>query len=122
MLAAADILLSGNMAPYRYMRLSKAAIDLRAALEAQPEQPQEPVGLLNVKRWRGELNYDFEYYENLPDGQYKCYTRPQPLRSLSDDEIFTLAEPYGRFEFGDSQGHRRLAFARAIEAKMKEQK
>ena len=35
---------------------------------------------------------------------------------LTDEEIFELAEPFGAFEYGDAQGHKRQAFARAIEA------
>lgn len=36
--------------------------------------------------------------------------KPEPL---SEAEILGLAEPFGAFEFGDSQGHKRLGFARA---------
>lgn len=35
---------------------------------------------------------------------------------LTDEEIFHAAEPFGAFEYGDAQGHKRIAFARAIEA------
>jgi hypothetical protein len=35
---------------------------------------------------------------------------------LTDEQIFELAEPFGEFQFGDAQGDKRLAFARAIEA------
>jgi len=37
----------------------------------------------------------------------------QASKPLSDAEIFDLAEPFGAFEFGDAQGDKRLAFARA---------
>ena len=37
----------------------------------------------------------------------------QASKPLSDAEIFDLAEPFGAFEFGDSQGNKRLDFARA---------
>lgn len=33
---------------------------------------------------------------------------------LTDEQIFEIAEPFGAFEFGDAQGDKRLAFARAI--------
>jgi len=33
---------------------------------------------------------------------------------MSDDEIFALAEPFGEFQYGDAQGSKRLAFARAV--------
>ena len=38
---------------------------------------------------------------------------------LTDAEIFDIADPYGEFRFGDAQGDKRLAFARAIEAKVR---
>ena len=44
------------------------------------------------------------------------YTAPQPPApavELTDEEIFTVADPFGAFEYGDAQGHKRLAFARA---------
>ena len=34
---------------------------------------------------------------------------------LSREEIFDLAEPFGAFEYGDAQGDKRIAFARAVE-------
>jgi hypothetical protein len=30
---------------------------------------------------------------------------------LNREQIFAIAEPYGAFEFGDAQGHKRLEFA-----------
>ena len=44
------------------------------------------------------------------------YTTPQSTRQLlTDEQIMELAEPFGAFEYGDAQGHKRQAFARAIE-------
>ena len=37
-------------------------------------------------------------------------------KPLTDEKIFDLAEPFGAFQYGDAQGHKRLEFARAIEA------
>ena len=34
---------------------------------------------------------------------------------LTNEQIFDLAEPFGGFEYGDSQGHKRLDFARSVE-------
>lgn len=34
---------------------------------------------------------------------------------LTDNEIFDLAEPFGAFQYGDAQGDKRIAFARAVE-------
>ena len=39
---------------------------------------------------------------------------------LTEEQIFDLAEPFGAFEYGDAQGHKRREFARAIEAKLRE--
>ena len=33
---------------------------------------------------------------------------------LTDQDIFDVAEPFGAFEFGDAQGDKRKAFARAV--------
>ena len=38
---------------------------------------------------------------------------------LTEEEIFDLADHYGEFKYGDAQGHKRIGFARAIEAKLK---
>lgn len=44
-------------------------------LKAQPEQ--EPVGTLNISRFKGHLvNHDFDYFGDLPDGTYSIYTAP----------------------------------------------
>ena len=37
---------------------------------------------------------------------------------LTDEQIYRDAEPFGAFQYGDAQGHKRLAFARAIEAEV----
>lgn len=34
---------------------------------------------------------------------------------LSREKIFDLAEPFGEFQYGDAQGDKRVAFARAVE-------
>lgn len=39
---------------------------------------------------------------------------PVEPAGLTDEQIFDIAEPFGAFEFGDAQGDKRLAFARAI--------
>ena len=114
---------------------------LRAALEAQLEQPQEPTTIWVVCSGApdGSLIPEFAApwreaaHEHINDAMDRgdedastwvvrqFHSRPQPLRSLSDDEIIELSDPYGRFEFGYLYGPLRLAFARAIEAKIKEQ-
>lgn len=37
---------------------------------------------------------------------------------LSVERIFTIAEPFGEFRYGDAQGDKRIDFARAIEAEI----
>ena len=56
--------------------------------------------------------------ECLPD---VLFTAPpsKPWVSLTNEEIFDLADHYGEFKYGDAQGHKRIGFARAIEAKLK---
>jgi hypothetical protein len=39
-----------------------------------------------------------------------------PAKPLSDEQIFEIAETFGAFQYGDAQGFKRIAFARAIEA------
>jgi hypothetical protein len=34
--------------------------------------------------------------------------------SMTDGQILELAEPFGEFRYGDAQGHKRIAFARAL--------
>ena len=44
------------------------------------------------------------------------YVKQESARQpLTDQQIMELAEPFGAFEYGDAQGHKRQAFARAIE-------
>lgn len=43
------------------------------------------------------------------------YTAPQPVKQpLTREELFELAEPFGEFQYGDAQGHKRIDFANAI--------
>ena len=37
----------------------------------------------------------------------------QPV-PLTDRQILDIAEPFGCFEYGDAQGHKRIEFARAV--------
>ena len=44
---------------------------------APPQPAQEPVGTLNISRYKGHLvNHDFDYFGELPDGTYSVYTTP----------------------------------------------
>lgn len=63
---------------------------------------------------------------NMPHDQMvaRAYGHPLPARrewqGLTEEEVFNLAAPFGAFEYGDAQGHKRLAFANAVETKLKE--
>ncbi|KVD80772.1 hypothetical protein WS62_25975 [Burkholderia sp. ABCPW 14] len=59
-----------------------------------PADAGEAVGCLMVKRFRGLVNTDFDYYGNLPDGSYECYTAPPTARvaSLTDAARDVLIE------------------------------
>ena len=97
-----------------------AAADKDALFEkfevAQPAQ--EPVGTLNISRYKGHLvNHDFDYFGELPDGTYSVYTTPPQRKwvGLTLDEIEELFQnAAGADEETD------IRFARLIEAKLKE--
>jgi len=42
--------------------------------------------------------------------------------TLSTEEIFKLAEPFGEFKHGDAQGDKRIAYARAVEAALNQKR
>lgn len=47
--------------------------------------------------------------------QLSEHARPRMFQyPLSNRKVLELAEPFGSFEFGDAQGHRRVAFAQTI--------
>lgn len=56
---------------------------------------QEPVGTLNISRYKGHLvNHDFDYFGELPDGIYSVYTTP-PKREwvgLTENKIEAIEE------------------------------
>ena len=78
----------------------RASIALRQAL-AQPEQ--ESVCAHGVEKTKCDF----------------C-KQPEQWVELTDDEILNTADVFGSFQYGDSQGHKRLEFAKAVEAKLKE--
>lgn len=51
----------------------------------------------------------------LIDGWVILSTLPSNVPLLTPDEINELAEPFGYFEYGDAQGHKRVGFAQAVE-------
>jgi hypothetical protein len=62
-----------------------------------------------------ELAYKAREFDPSADA-LSLYLAPPAREPLSDEQIFDLAEPFGAFEYGDAQGDKRIAFARAIEA------
>lgn len=103
---------------------AKAMVDLEQALEQQPAD--EPVAWMydwdaegeSVKDW---LSKDYDEAHSPSMGCHNIrplYTRPQPAREwvgLTDDEIESLY-----FDNFSKKQLRWFAFARAIEAKLKE--
>ena len=54
------------------------------------------------------------------NGSFDGPTTPAGI-TMTDRELLDLAEPFGEFQYGDAQGHKRIAFARAVlAAAMKE--
>ena len=81
---------------------------------------QEPVAWLDT--FTDEVYSNSELDEEAKKDLAPIYTAPpkREWQGLTDEEIFDLADHYGEFKYGDAQGHKRLEFARAIEAKLKE--
>ncbi|CAB4150728.1 hypothetical protein UFOVP577_28 [uncultured Caudovirales phage] len=78
-----------------------------------PQPEQEPVA------WGGDCVLGHCGSPAGCEGSNCCranYTTPPQRKPLTDEQIFDLSEPFGAFQYGDAQGHKRLEFARAIEA------
>jgi len=105
----------------------RADIDnaITAIKEALAQPAQEPVGTLNISRYKGHLeNHDFDYFGELFDGTYSVYTAPpaaQPQRpwvGLTDEEIDVIYEQHHN-QYGECESPN-FGYERAIEAKLKE--
>ena len=86
--------------------------------KAQPEQ--EP--FIYVREDTEKPFGGYEHCSEADAGAFPVYTAP-PKREwvgLTDEEILDSADAFGSFQYGDAQGHKRLEFAKAIEAKLKE--
>ena len=77
----------------------------------QPKPEQEPVCVAFIRTYVGKDKDGIEIWKEEP-----LYTTPPQRKPLTDEQIFDLSEPFGAFQYGDAQGHRRREFARAIEA------
>lgn len=72
-----------------------------------------------TEAWHSDTNCLNEkidsYFKSAQDHAYALgLARGLKATDLTDEEIFELAEPFGEFQYGDAQGHKRLDFARAI--------
>ena len=105
--------------PLHVREITKVGSAMKAIKEALAQPEQEPVA----------MRYDFDgygwsYIDNGSGSNWKekiknaepLYTSPPQRKPLTDEQIFDLSEPFGAFQYGDAQGHKRLEFARAIEA------
>lgn len=81
----------------------RVTVQCSAARTAQNEQKP---GLRHTDQWESARVADYNAGWN--DRHTAEFSR------LTDDQIFDIAEPFGEFRYGDAQGDRRLAFARAI--------
>lgn len=56
-----------------------------------------------------------EFFKSAQDHAYSLgLKRGLNVGHLSDEKLLELAEPFGEFQCGDAQGHKRIAFARAV--------
>lgn len=69
--------------------------------------------------WQSDTNWLNEkidkHFKSAQDHAYALgLKRGMNIVDLSDEELLTLAEPFGAFQHADAQGHKRLEFARAV--------
>ena len=53
---------------------------------------------------------DMKVYDSIADRYFREATQAE----VTDEQILEIAEPFGEFQYGDAQGHKRIDFARAI--------
>ena len=93
------------------------------ALQARAQLQGEPVA------WKYQPQYGLKHpafteHEAIAIAHGKdgsvvpLYTTPQPTQAtqtdVTNEQILEIAEPFGEFQYGDAQGHKRIDFARAI--------
>ena len=91
---------------------SESAIAILTAALAEPSEPK-PYCCYCESANEGIRS---TYFDQTCEGCVKRMTHPAKPSPLTNGEIFNLADPFGAFQYGDAQGDKRLAFARAIEA------
>jgi len=97
----------------------QAIASLRQAI-AEAEK-QEPVAWVQDVEFEQLPEFAFSWVKTRLHDK-PLYTHP-PKREwvgLTEEEIFEAADLFGEFRYGDAQGHKRLAFAQAIEAELRE--
>lgn len=87
---------------------------IKAAAVAMIETPMELIKAILLKQEQAAI----EVMRELHEENVKLKNR-EWVGLTDDEEIFDLADHYGEFKYGDAQGHKRIGFARAIEAKLK---
>jgi hypothetical protein len=78
-----------------------------------------------TENWQSDTNWlngkVDEMFKAAQDHAYALgLKRGLMVKELTDEEILTIAEPFGEFQYGDAQGHKRWGFARAILAAARE--
>ena len=70
--------------------------DSLALLRKLQPNTQEPVASLTVSNFRGHLtNHEFDYFGDLPAGDYSLYPYPAPqAKPLTNDELWTVWDNY----------------------------
>ncbi len=78
---------------------------------------------LNVltENWQSDTNWlnekIDEFFKNAQDHAYSLGFKRGLVdkgESITDAQILEAAWPFGEFQYGDAQGHKRIAFARAV--------
>ena len=71
-----------------------------------------------TKHWHSETNWlndkVDEAFKKAQDHAYALGLARGMNARLTDEQILKVAEPFGEFQHGDAQGHKRIAFAQAI--------
>ena len=100
--------------PLHVREITKVGNAMKALRQAIADaEKQEPHCYMDEY---GYVEGEMKQYMEENGGWYPVYTTPPQRKPLTDEQIFDLSEPFGAFQYGDAQGHKRLEFARAIEA------
>jgi hypothetical protein len=76
-------------------RQHRAITSLRQAIEQAEKQEPVVAGSLSVRYYRGSkamTNTDFDYFGDLPEGDYTLYTTPQPQQAEKQEPVAWVAD------------------------------